>query len=370
MKKKKNIIYRVNLSILLLFYCLIFESFTYATENMLKNSFQLNTENELDDNFNPKINEFWEKNAQSSRLLGVNNKEIYTVSIKTGSQKAIVISQGRNESILKYKEVAYDLNQQGYDLYLIDHRGQGFSERLGTDRYQGHVEHFQDYVDDFNHYVLSLDLQKNYQQSYLLSHSMGGTISALYLEQYQHPFAASVFFSPMFSINLGGIPESIASIITYSSAEICSWFSDSACYIFGGSNFQKKSFLDNDFTSSKVRFNSSFNTFEQHPETQLGSPTMRWVAESLSAAEQARENASQITIPVLVIQAGTDSVVTADGQNEFYKNIKGCKEAQFITISGAKHEILLEADKYRIPALSATLNFLKKSQQGILRCTK
>jgi len=356
----KSIIYPANAAKLLLFYCLIFGEFTFATENMIKNTFQLSPENQLDGNFNQKINDFWKKNTQSKRLLGVDNKEIYTVSIKTGNKKAIVISQGRNESILKYKEVAYDLNRQGYDLYLIDHRGQGFSERLGGDDQRGHVAQFQDYVDDFNHYVLSLDLQKNYQQSYLLSHSMGGTISALYLEQYPHPFQASVFFSPMFSINLGGIPESLAKMLTSSSAEICSWFSDSACYIFGGSGFQKKSFIDNDFTSSKVRFSSSFNTFEQYPETQLGSPTMRWVAESIDATQQARENASQITIPLLIIQAGNDAVVTSDGQDEFYENLKVGKQAQLINISGAKHEILLEADQYRVQALSAALNFLNK----------
>jgi len=360
----KSIINRANVSKLLLFYCLIFGKSTFATENMFKNTFQLNTENQLNDNFNPQINDFWEKNAQPKRFLGVNNKEIYTVSIQTGSQNAIVISQGRNESTLKYKEVAYDLNRQGYDLYLIDHRGQGFSERLGGDNQRGHIEQFQDYVEDFNHYVLSLDLHKKYQQSYLLSHSMGGTISALYLEQYPHPFRASVFFSPMFSINLGGIPESIAKIMTYSSAEICSWFSDSACYIFGGSGFHQKSFIANDLTSSKVRFNSSLNTFGQHPETQLGSPTMRWVAESINATQQARENAALITVPLLVIQAGGDTVVTAEGQNEFKRNIKEHEASRFIKISGAKHEILLEADQYRIPALNATLNFLENHNKA------
>ena len=116
------------ISILLTFACLTFSAITFAATTMFKNSFQLNTENQLNENFNATINEFWEKNIQSSLFFGVDHKEIYTVSIKTGNSRAIVISQGRNENILKYKELAYDLNQQGYDLYLIDHRGQGFSE--------------------------------------------------------------------------------------------------------------------------------------------------------------------------------------------------------------------------------------------------
>ena len=357
-------------SILLTFVCLLFSAMTFASTTMFTNSFQLNTENQLNENFNAPINNFWEKNAQAKRFLGVDNKEIYTVSIKTGNSKAIVISQGRNESTLKYKELAFDLNQQGYDLYLIDHRGQGFSQHLGGDRYRGHIEQYQDYVDDLHHYISSLDLPHNYQSSYLLSHSMGGTISALYLQQFEHPFQASVFFSPMLSINLGGPPESIAKIITYSSAKVCSWFSDKACYIFGGSHYKKKRFADNDLTSSKLRFSSSFNTFEQYPETQLGSPTMRWVSESISATKQAVTNANKITIPILIIQAGADTVVTSSGQNQFFNNVTFCKTNQLVNISGAKHEVLLERDQYRVPALNKALQFLKQSQQGKLTCIK
>ncbi len=356
-------------SVLLTLFCLLFSSITFASTAMFSNTFQLNTEKQLSENFSSAINDFWEKNAQAGRFLGVGNKEIYTVSIKTGNSRAIVISQGRNESTLKYKELAFDLNQQGYDLFLIDHRGQGFSQRLGGDRHRGHIQQFKDYVEDFHYYIASLELPRNYQSSYLLSHSMGGTISALYLQLFDHPFQASVFFSPMLSINLG-LPESLAKIITYSSAKICSWFSDKACYVFGGSAYKKKLFAENDLTTSRLRFISSFNTFEQHRQTQLGSPTMHWVAESIQAGQQAIANAHKITIPILVIQAGADTVVTSVGQNQFFKNVTFCKSNQLVNIAGAKHEILLERDQYRIPALNKTLQFLNKSQQDKLSCSQ
>ncbi|HEY5716744.1 MAG TPA: alpha/beta fold hydrolase [Psychromonas sp.] len=281
-----------------------------------------------------------------------------------------MISQGRNESVLKYKELAYDLNRQGYDLYLIDHRGQGFSDHLGGNQYLGHVEHFQDYADDLNRYVTSLDLPSNYQHNYLLAHSMGGTISALYLQQYNHPFQASILFSPMLSINLGSIPSSIAKILTYSGATLCSWFSEQACYIFGGGEYKRKIFADNELTASELRFNSSQNTFERFPETQLGDASMRWVAESISATQQAIDNADKISIPVLLLQAGADTVVTAEGQKQFFENLTKCKTKRFLTVAGARHELYLEKDLYRLAALNAALEFLAESQQGKLTCTK
>lgn len=343
---------------------------------MTNNPFNLTQEINLGTHFNPTIQNFWKKNALSHYFQGVDNKRVHSISIETGNTKAIVISQGRNESVLKYKEVAYDFNQQGYDVFLIDHRGQGFSERFGGDQHRGYVVNFQDYVDDLNHYVLSLELEKKYQQRYLLSHSMGGAISALYLQQYDTPFQASVFFSPMLSINLGGLPSFLVKIITYSSAEVCSWFSDKACYVLAGGGYLKKEFEGNQLTHSEKRFYASQNGFEAFPETQLGDASMRWLATSISATEQAIDNAKKISIPILLFQAGADTVVTSEGQLAFFANVTNCKDNQLLAIDGAKHEILLARDDVRLIALNRTLQFLTntelltKTEQGKLTCIK
>jgi len=336
----------------------------------LDNKYQLNTEDNLDAHFSPAINDFWNKHAQIKTFESEVGGTINTVHIKTGQSNAVVISQGRNESVLKYKELAFDLSHQGYDVFLIDHRGQGFSSRLGGDAYRGHVQEFGDYVTDLKTFVNSLQLEQHYQSRFILSHSMGSAISALYLEQQQHPFSAAVFFSPMFSINLGEMPTFIAKIISYISYTICGWFSDVACYAPGVGPYIQSAFEGNILTSSPKRYQSSSHTFTASPETQLGGPTMRWVNKSLFATENAIKNASQITIPVMVVQAGADKVVTGQGQQTFFENLGNCKNNTFINIKDARHEILLEQDKYRIPAINQTLDFFQQSQQGKLSCIK
>jgi len=218
---------------------------------------------------------------------------------------AIVMCQGRNESALKYKELAFDLNRQGYDLFFIDHRGQGFSQCLGGDKYRAHVNHFQDYIDDLNTYITSLNLAKHYQHYFLLSHSMGGTISALYLEQYKHSFSACILFSPMFSINLG-MPNAIAKVITQVYSTINNWFFNRPCYVFNGHGYQTKSFEQNELTSSKLRFTLSNNIF----------------------------------------------------------NLRTLDNNEIMVISDAKHEILIEQDQYRAPALNKTLEFMHQIQNN------
>jgi pimeloyl-ACP methyl ester carboxylesterase len=36
----------------------------------------------------------------------------------------------------------------GFDVLIIDHRGQGLSGRMLSDTHRGHVDNFSDYVDD------------------------------------------------------------------------------------------------------------------------------------------------------------------------------------------------------------------------------
>jgi len=349
---------------------IFFTTLSFATTNMINNPFNVISEQTLTNNFNPEILSFWDKNAQSKTFQGNDNKTVHTVSITTGNNNVIVISQGRNESVLSYKELAYELHQQGYDVFLIDHRGQGFSERFGGDQHRGYVVDFQDYVDDLNHYVKSLQLDKKYQQRYLLSHSMGGVISALYLQQYNNPFHATAFFSPMFSIDFGPLPTFLAKIISYSSAEVCSWFTDKACYAPGGKGYIKSKFEGNSLSHSDVRFNSSQHGFEEFPQTQLGDATMRWVSTSISATEQAINNAHKIEIPLIMFEAGDDSIVTNEGQKAFFSNVTNCKSNQFLTINGANHEILQERDEYRTPALNHALQFFSEIAQGKQICIK
>lgn len=334
------------------------------------NPYHLTTEEALASNATKKINRFWDKEAKFSSFKGVDNIKINTVSIRNNNDKVIVVVQGRSESVLKYKELAFNFAKLGYDIYLIDHRGQGFSQRLGGDQFRGHVKNFQNYVTDLNTFITQLDLKDKYKFRYILSHSMGGAISALYLEQYQTPFQVAVFSSPMFSINFGSYPLFLAKIITYTSGKLCSWFSKTACYALGEGKYHPQNFKSNVLTSSPIRFANSQQGYSDFPETQLGGPTMWWISESISAMNTAINNANKITIPFLLLQSGNDQVVTSKGQDLFLSNAKTCKNNQFLLIKKAKHELFIEKDEYRIPALTAILNFFKKSEKGKMLCIK
>lgn len=91
---------------------------------------------------------FW-KQREEGEFTGVENVPIrYVRFISPQHDKVILLCPGRIESYVKYPELAYDLFHSGYDVVIIDHRGQGRSGRLLADSHCGHVVEFEDYVDD------------------------------------------------------------------------------------------------------------------------------------------------------------------------------------------------------------------------------
>src|SRR4030095_13442910 len=74
----------------------------------------------------------------------------------SSAKGAIVIASGRTEAYLKYKELIFDLWNNGYSIYIHDHRGQGSSDReLGvkSSPQKGHVEKFNFFVSDLRKFV-------------------------------------------------------------------------------------------------------------------------------------------------------------------------------------------------------------------------
>jgi lysophospholipase len=132
-------------------------------------------------------------------------------------------------------------------------------------------------------------------------------------------------------------------------------------YIFGGrAKAWKIRFADNPLTSDRQRFNRNIGFFENIPELQLGSPTFKWLAESMVAGRMIlaiNASSTPATIPMVVIQGEKDRVVTAAAQNQFCQSIPSCT---LHIIAGAKHELLMEEDDKRNQVVAVITRFLKQ----------
>ena len=95
------------------------------------------------------LTDFW-RQREEDEFTGVGGIPVRFVRFRDEkNDRVIVVCPGRIESYVKYAELAYDLVHMGFDVLIIDHRGQGLSGRMLQDTHRGHVDRFSDYVDDF-----------------------------------------------------------------------------------------------------------------------------------------------------------------------------------------------------------------------------
>jgi len=262
---------------------------------------------------------------------------------------AIVISNGRRESVIKYKELIYDLYRTGYSVYILDHRGQGFSDRINkNDKQMGHIDDFDYYVSDLKSYYDNFIKSNAHKKMFLLAHSMGATIGTRYIEKYQHDFHSAAFSSPMFGLR-------------FPACMLTGLFSGSEPrYLIGEKNYdnEERNYSINNLTHSKVRYEVMMNTYENNPSTKIGGPSYQWIYQSCITFKKIFNELRGIEIPILLIQAGEDKVVTASAQRKFVTALKKLrKNVQGYIIDGAYHELFIEKDEFRVPVITTILDF-------------
>lgn len=306
---------------------------------------------------NGPLHDFWQK-REEDEFIGVDQIPVrYVRFCAAHHTRVVVIVTGRAESYIKYAEVAYDFFRFGYDVMVLDHRGQGRSGRMLPDTQRGHVVNFDDYVDDLNMFMQLEVNPRGYTSLFALAHSMGGTIVTRFIIRQPEGFNAVALCAPMFGIFLP-VPEWLAQWIV-NCAENYPKIRD--YYVTGTGKWQKWPYVGNVLTHSHERYHYCLNCYVNAPELRLGGPTYHWVRESLQVGKKIIAEADKITTSLLLLQASEDKIVDNHAQIAFCRAMtwmkNNCEENQLMVVQGARHEILFEQDKLRVNALTSILHF-------------
>ena len=319
-------------------------------------------ESALDKHYLTQIDPFWQQGVFSS-FLGVADKRInFAIFEQSDRKNPLIIVPGRSEGYLKYQELAYDLFHAGYSVYIIDHRGQGISQRLTEPDHKGYVESFDHYSADLHQFITSRVRISADNKPCLLAHSMGGAIAARYLQQHPDTITAAVFSSPMIAINTGGIPSAVAQFLVKTGHKVNQWLSHNPWYFIGQGAYQARAFDDNPLMHSASRYQKFIELYHDVPQLQLGGVTFHWLAEAIKVRDVIFNQLSCLKTPILVVQAGSDTIVDNQAQNEFCQRLHdifpySCPDGKPVVIAGARHELLFEKDLYRQQALTHTLDW-------------
>lgn len=310
--------------------------------------------------FTREVQPFWQDQVQVHHLRRPDGVLLHWYLHRPLQAKAVVfICPGRIEAALKYQELVWQLAQENYAVVVVDHRGQGFSDRLSNNPHHGHVDQFQDFVDDLDAVIQHATQYVAELPQYLLAHSMGGAIAALYLAQHEHRIEKAVLSSPMLGIQTGRTPKWLAQSIAIGGALLNRVISPrTPWYFVGMEDYRYVPFDENELTHSEARYQMFRDAYENNPDIQLGGPTFNWIAQAFAAIRAAHQQADRIHVPLLILQSGADSVVDNQGQNAFFAKLPNTN-SRLQTIDGARHELFIEADRYRQPALAALLHWFQ-----------
>lgn len=314
------------------------------------------SESSYEEEMSENVDKYLKDIEQSGYFTGVDDEQIYYEMYKVKESKgSIVISHGYSEYLKRYRELIYYFNNMGYSVYGLEHRGHGNSGTLGVeDDTQIYVNSFDDYIEDFKTFIDDVVMKNKGENEKLLlfAHSMGGAIGALFLERYPDYFDAAVLNAPMLEIDTGNVPSFIAKIV----AKLSSVFGLENKYILGKGPYEEKYDLENSGTSSKARYEYSYENLKEDTYAQRGDGAFKWLKESFKATKEAvsKKNASKVEIPVLLFQAGNDTYVNPGGQEKFAKYAQNCELVKF---EDAKHEIYRENDEILTEYLAKLFQF-------------
>ena len=215
-----------------------------------------------------------------------------------GEPKAVVLGihgLGSHSGLLSF--IAEQFTSQGYTFYAPDMRA--FGTYPGR---KGHVESFDEYIDDMESLVAYLKLMHHDSKLFLFGHSLG----ALHVIRYiaNHPGESDGIMIPCPAVSerlkMSGATRAIAKFLSKLNAKM---------YFSNG--------LDYDLISRNPEVVKS----NREDPLRFDKATPRYGIEGFKASEEGFNFASKITLPVLVQQSGEDMILDPERNKEFFDNI-------------------------------------------------
>lgn len=239
------------------------------------------------------------------------------------AKAAIVISHGYAEHSGRYDDFAKYLISNAYCVYSLDHRGHGKS-----DGERAHVESFSDYVDDLKEFTDLVKAESN-RPIYLLGHSMGGAIAALYAIRYQADLAGLMLSSAFIksAVKVSPILLAISGLVA---------------------KLMPMKVIVEPLDASLVSHDAEIvEKYKTDPLNYTEGTKARMGSELLSAGPKALAGIANVSIPTLVMVGTDDQIADPEGSKALFEKL-GAKDKMLKLYPGFYHEILNEVEKQKV----------------------
>lgn len=278
----------------------------------------------------------------------------YYYAVHPQEKASIVISHGFCEFFAKYHELAYYFYQMGYSVFFLEHRGHGYSQREVPEIDKVYIKSYDRYVEDLKCFVDQIVTKKSQTKRYILfAHSMGGGIGALFLEKYPEIFQKAVLSSPLMQMNFQGIPDIAVKVLLFWSV-LAHW---NTRYVPKQHGYDGIYTYKTSSTLSEPRYAYAFYQRELTPEFRTYGGCYSWTRATIAATKKLQKNAEKVQVPVLLFQAGCDSMVMPKGQEIF---VERSGNTRMVRYKDSKHEIFNATPEIRDAYYREIFTFLEE----------
>ncbi len=252
-----------------------------------------------------------------------------------------ILLHGRAEFIEKYKCIAVHLQKKGFHIVSFDWRGQGLSSREVLNTHKGHIDTFDDYIEDLERFYAAIIQPYNLPVN-ILAHSMGGHIGLRFISRHPDKIRKAVLASPMIDIAIPTIVKPISKLLSNRVSR--TFFSKSYAAGTGNYSAKKAKFKGNRLCHDPEKYWILHEEIANNPDLAIGGVTWAWLNAAFESIKELNrlETIQKISTPILMLSAQKDTVVSSRAQKKLSEKLPNCK---FLSIKGAFHELLFEENR-------------------------
>jgi acylglycerol lipase len=230
----------------------------------------------------------------------------------------VVLAHGVAEHSGRYTHVASGLNDRGYSLWALDHRGHGHSggRRALIDRLDNALADLRTFV--------GLAREELDRRPFLLGHSAGGLLSTAFAVRHQEEIEALVLSGPVAALESGSPLTLAVSFILTRVAPTVGVF---------------------DVDAGEVsRDPEVVRAYEEDPLVFHGKLPVRTIAELAEEVAGFPDRAPSISLPILIMHGTADRIALPAGSQLLYDRVSS-QDKTLRMLEGLYHEILNEPER-------------------------
>jgi len=260
-------------------------------------------------------------NHQEGFFEGVGSIRIYHQCwLPESEPKAVLmIVHGLGEHSGRYLNVVNHFVPMGFAVYGMDHPGHGKSE--GTRKY---VDRFEDFITNIRTCFDRIRNQQAGKPIFLVGHSMGGLIGAVYLLDHQAGLKGAILSGPSVKI-----PGNISPVTVFIGKMLVA--------------IMPRLGLLKTAPEGVSRDPAVVRAYKDDPLVHKGKTTVRLAAEMVNAMQRVSSEAGKITLPILILQGGADWIVDPAGSRMLY-DLVGSTDKELKIYDGLYHEVYNEPE--------------------------